>query len=144
MKKWLPTWPAALVLLGGLLVVLFLYWRQAGRPSGAEVRTLVNLFNWQNALEIYKEQSGEYPDDANLADGKGLEKVYAELDADDQRSLELRDSFGMPFLYQKMGRHRYQLGSTGMDRQFGDGSEDLSAFGEGDDITNENHWMRPN
>jgi|GEM_PF-2968154 len=59
-----------------------------------------------------------------------------------KHGLELEDPWGRPFRYSNRGsKFRYELGSSGEDREMGNAKKGGSAFGEGDDITIDNGRM---
>jgi len=112
----------------------------ASTSGGPESECIRSLSGWKDALEEYKNKTGAYPEDDNLADAHGLELVLAELYPGTNAPpwyLTVRDPWGEPFRYKKRNEHRYQLGSTGGDRDVGQAGR-LSAFGDGDDITIDN------
>lgn len=115
----------------------------AHTSGGPEHQCIRSLSEWKAALEEYKDRTGAYPDDDNLADAKGLELVLAELYPGTNTPpyyLYLQDPWGEPYRYRKVSKHRYQLGSTGGDREVGQRGR-LSRFGDGDDITIDNGRM---
>ena len=134
-----------LMLLFVLAMPVVIVWGLAqlsNTGNGAEGQAISDLAHWKDALEVYKEQEGEYPADDSLLDGRGLETVIATLHADaEQDLLWLRDPWGMPYRYRWVSKYRYQLGTTGLDRRFGKKKEETIHFGEGDDITIENGRM---
>lgn len=128
---------------------------QLGHNKSAEAQCISQLGEWRDALETYKERTGDYPADDNLKDGSGLQTVINVLypTTNDKHSLQIRDPWGMEFRFRRVNKQRYQLGSLGMDRLIGSGiaipgspaaDPNASAYkhmGQGDDITNSNGRM---
>ena len=130
---------------------------QLANNRAAEAQALAMMAKWKTDLERYKEKYGDYPIDNNLHDADGLQLLINQLypTTDEKHDLETRDPWGMEYRYRRVSKHRYQLGSLGMDRKIGSGipvpttapadgdplANDYRHMGEGDDITIENGRM---
>jgi len=128
---------------------------QLAHNRSAESQAVAMIAKWKNDLERYKEKYGDYPTDPNLKDAAGLQLLINQLypTANDKHDLQTRDPWGMEYRYRRVSKHRYQLGSLGMDRQIGNGvvpptnppndpqASDYKLMGQGDDITIDNGRM---
>jgi len=135
---------AVLGILGCCALLVVLLARSTGTAGKPDVRCIVDIAKWKNELERYKEITGTYPADDNLLDAAGLQLVIEELypGTNTTHDLQLRDPWGRPFRYRSDGsKYRYELGSSGEDREMGNAKQGASAFGDGDDITIDNGRM---
>lgn len=128
---------------------------QLAHNRAAESQAVAMISKWKDDLERYKEIKGDYPLDPNLKDAAGLQTLINELypTTDDKHDLQTRDPWGMEYRYRRVSKHRYQLGSFGMDRKIGNGinppaappndplASDYKHMGQGDDITIDNGRM---
>jgi len=131
-------------ILGCCALLIVLLARNVGTAGEPDVVCIVDIANWKNELERYREATGTYPADDNLLDAAGLQLVIEELypGTNTKHGLELHDPWGRPFRYRNRGsKFRYELGSSGEDREMGNAKKGGSAFGEGDDITIDNGRM---
>jgi len=129
---------------------------QLAHNRSAEAQAIAMISQWKTDLELYKEKYGDYPTDPNLHDAAGLQLLINQLypTANERHKLQTRDPWGMEYRYRRVSKHRYQLGSLGMDRKIGSGinvpttppsnnplASDYKHLGEGDDITIDNGRM---
>jgi len=137
------TWLIAALASLGLFVMVFGIANLRHGGNDAEAQCIRSIYDWKEALEAYKEKTGSYPADGTLRDAVGLALVVDELfPAPTKHRLHFRDPWGMEFCYQRVNKHRYRLGSFGMDRKIGKGGrKGKNLFGDGDDITVDNGRM---
>ena len=142
-----------IVTLVGLVVGV----AQLAHGKGAEGQCRAELLEWKKLLDTHWEHEGDYPADGNLrkAGTSGLVTYLNQLKNGsvswenaglNMNKIKTRDPWGSEYVYRRVSKERYQLGSLGPDRKFGDNAlaangDETNArklFGEGDDITNDN------